>query len=80
MACGLSIVITDIGTTHDYVIDSCVALVPPSDSRCLAETVIELLDEEKVRQQMAEKARNQALKSSWPKVVSQLRAIYEAVA
>jgi glycosyltransferase involved in cell wall biosynthesis len=79
MACGLPMVITDAGSTRDYVSESCAALVPLHDSRCMAETVIELLGEEKVRQNMAESARQQALKFSWPKVVGQLQAIYDAV-
>ena len=80
MACGLPMVITDIGSVRDYVSEDCAVLVPPSNACLMAKTVLGLLEEQKVRQRMAEKAREHAQKFSWPKVADQLLPIYEAIA
>ena len=80
MACGLPLVVSDVGATRDYVSPDCSVLVPPYDSRRMAEAVMNLLDEPKERKQLAEKAREQSLLFSWPKVVNELLTLYKAVA
>jgi glycosyltransferase involved in cell wall biosynthesis len=80
MACGLPLVVSDVGAIRDYVNSDCAVLTPPYDSRGMAEAVLSLLNEPAQRQSMSEQARVQALTFSWPKAVEQLRAVYEAVA
>jgi glycosyltransferase involved in cell wall biosynthesis len=80
MACGLPLVISGVGTICDYVSPGCAVLVPPFDSRGMAEAVLSLLDDRSERQRLSEKAREQALKFSWPKTVEQLQSVYAAVA
>ncbi len=79
MACGLPLVVTDVGAIRDYVSPECAMLVPPYDSRGMAETVLDLLNDPLEQQRMSEQARVQALKFSWPKVVKQLQSVYEIV-
>jgi glycosyltransferase involved in cell wall biosynthesis len=80
MACGLPLVTSDVGGIRDYVSPECAVLVPPNDSRGMAEAVLNLLDDVPERHRIAEKSREQALKFSWPKVVAQLQSVYEALA
>jgi glycosyltransferase involved in cell wall biosynthesis len=79
MACGLPLVVTDVGATRDYVSPDSAYLLAPYDSRGMAESVLGLLEDERVRQEMSARARTQALKFSWPAVVKQLGAVYEAI-
>jgi glycosyltransferase involved in cell wall biosynthesis len=44
MACGLPQVVTDVGSTRDYVNEDCAALMPLNDARKMAERVIDLLE------------------------------------
>jgi glycosyltransferase involved in cell wall biosynthesis len=80
MACGLPIVVSEVGAIRDYVSPKCAILIPPFDSRGMAESVLHLLDDPLERQRMSEQSREQALRFSWPKVIQQLQAVYEAVA
>lgn len=80
MACGLPLVITDAGSTRDYVSPDCAALMPPGNARKMAETILELLSEDRQREQMAISARAQAEKFAWPCTVSALKTVYEKLA
>jgi glycosyltransferase involved in cell wall biosynthesis len=80
MACGLPLVLSDVGSIRDYVNPECAVLIPPHDSRGMAEAVLDLLDSPDERRQMSERARQQALDFSWPKTVEKLRSVYETVA
>lgn len=79
MACGLPLVVSDVGSIRDYVSPDGAVLVPPYDSQGMAEAVLELLDDPVKRQKMSQRAREQALKFSWPTVVEQLHSVYTAV-
>jgi glycosyltransferase involved in cell wall biosynthesis len=79
MACGLPMVVTDVGATRDYVSDECAAFVPAYHSQKMAEVVLDLLAEPGEKRRMSRQAREQALKFSWPKVVEQLDSVYRAV-
>lgn len=76
IACGLPMVVSDVGATRDYIDADSAAVVPPRDARCMAETVMGLLDNDGKRKLMAERARATALEFAWPKVVQQLRSVY----
>lgn len=80
MACGLPLVVSDVGAVRDYVSPDGAVLTPPHDSRSMAEAVLCLLDNPSERQKMSEKAREQACNFSWPNAVQQLQSVYEAVA
>jgi glycosyltransferase involved in cell wall biosynthesis len=80
MACGLPVVTSDVGSIRDYTAPDCAALVPPADSRAMAEVVLDLLNEPSERQKMSAKGRERALHFAWPTVVKQLRSVYATVA
>lgn len=80
MACGLPLIVTDVGATRDYVSPESVVLIRPNDSRGMAEAVLNLLAAPSERQRMSEQARKQALRFSWPQVVEQLDTVYASVA
>jgi glycosyltransferase involved in cell wall biosynthesis len=80
LACGLPLVVTDVGATREYVSQDSAVFTRPNDSRGMAEAVLNLLDAPSERQKMSERAREQALKFSWPRVVRQLALVYAAVA
>lgn len=80
MACGLPLVVTDVGATRDYVSPECAALMPLYDSQGMAQKVLTLLEDPQARQRMSEEGRKRALEFYWPKVVGQLESVYAAVA
>lgn len=80
MACGLPQVVTDVGSTRDYVSEDCAALIPVNQARKMAETVIDLLQAPAELERMSKSAVEQAGKFSWPKAVDQLNRVYSAVA
>ena len=80
MACGLPMVITDVGAIRDYVNPECAVLIPPSDSRGMAEAVLNLLDNPQERQRLSERSRERSLSFSWINVMKQLQTVYERVA
>jgi glycosyltransferase involved in cell wall biosynthesis len=79
MACGLPIVISDIGAVRDYVNPASAELLPPYDARCMAESICNLLDDPHKRIEMGIHARNRALKFTWSAVVEQLNAVYRSL-
>jgi glycosyltransferase involved in cell wall biosynthesis len=79
LACGLPVISTQAGSTQDYVDPGCSILLPPGDSRAMADLVIELLDDPKSRKEMGENARKHAELFAWDRVVKQLRCVYEAI-
>lgn len=78
MACGLPIVISDIGAVRDYVTPESVALVPAFDARKMTEKIIELMSNQSQRKELGQQARLQALKFAWPKVIEQLKKVYDS--
>ena len=80
MACGLPLVVSDVGAIRDYVNPECTVLVSPFDARGMAESVFNLLDDPLERHRMSILSRQQALKFSWPKVIKQLQSVYAKVA
>jgi glycosyltransferase involved in cell wall biosynthesis len=79
MSCGLPAVISDVGGVRDYVDEESTVLVPPRDARYMAEEVLALLNDAERRQRLSENARKRALQFAWPRVVSQLRRIYDRI-
>jgi glycosyltransferase involved in cell wall biosynthesis len=80
MACGLPVVVTDVGSIRDYLNPACAVMVLAHDSRTMAQEVLDVLDDAVRRQAMSEQARQEALKFSWPEVIRKLQSVYEAIA
>jgi glycosyltransferase involved in cell wall biosynthesis len=76
MAVGLPIVTTDLSGTRDYVDPSFCTLVKRGDSTGFGEAVIALLADDRRRKDMSNRARQRALKFSWPAVAERLMANY----
>lgn len=79
MACGLPLVITDIGAVRDYVDPSCAELLPPYDASQMANRIRALLGAPEQRAEMGACARKRAIRFAWPTVIEQLRAVYDSM-
>ncbi len=79
LACGLPIVVSDVGSIRDYVCPECVVLTQPHDAKGMADFVIDLLKSPLDRQRISEKARQHALQLSWPEAIRQLNSVYSAL-
>jgi len=79
MACGLPMVISDIGAVRDYVSPESAAIVPAFDARQMTEKVIELLANQAQRDELGQQARLQSLKFAWPTVIGLLKSVYDAI-
>lgn len=80
MACGLPMVVSDVGAITDYVSPKGAAIIPPFAARQMTDTVLDLLDDDSERERMSKAAREQALKFAWPCVLDRLDEIYAAIA
>ena len=79
LSCGVPTVVTEVGSIRDYVDDKCAILVPPNDSRKMADQVLDLLDNPAQRKILSHNARKQAIKFEWKRVVQQLGPIYKSI-
>ncbi|MCE7985819.1 MAG: glycosyltransferase family 1 protein [Caldilinea sp. CFX5] len=80
MACGLPLVVSNVGGSRDYVTPQCAVLTPCADARSMMEAVLGLLEAPAECERLSEQARKQALNFSWPNIVRQMQAVYMAVA
>jgi glycosyltransferase involved in cell wall biosynthesis len=79
MACGVPLVVSDVGSVRDYVHPGCGVLVPPHHARIMAEAVMDVLGDENARASMSAAGREQAEKFSWEESVKKLVPLYEAL-
>lgn len=79
MACGTPIVASDVGGVADYVDDSCGRLVSTESPEAMVEAVVEILEDEPLRQSMSANARARALAYDWREVARTMRDVYERV-
>lgn len=79
MACGLPMVISNVGAVRDYVDPSGAKILPPYNARQMAEVICGLLADSERRAEMGKHIRQQALKFAWPGVMEQLKAVYESL-
>ncbi|MCB0193219.1 MAG: glycosyltransferase family 4 protein [Anaerolineae bacterium] len=77
LACGLPMVVSDVGAIRDYVDPGSAVFTKPGNARCMSDTILSLLESPADRQIMSEQARVQALKFSWPNVIKQLNSVYD---
>lgn len=79
LACGLPVVVTDIGGIRDYVDDSCAFLVPPHDVEGMTQAIRTLRSSPELRIRMSQSSRNRALRHDWRCVVKRFVDIYEGL-
>lgn len=79
MACGLPMIISDVGAVRDYVNPAGTELLPPHDARKIGEMICTLLADPKRRAEMSIQARQGALKFAWPIVVQKLKEVYDSL-
>jgi glycosyltransferase involved in cell wall biosynthesis len=70
MACGVPVVTTDCGGIRDYAVDGYSALiVPPGDPKAVADAVLKILKNDKLREKLIEHGIETAKQWTWDKVV-----------
>src|SRR3954464_6108385 len=80
MACETPIVCSDILGFQDVVVNGREALMTPCGDRdALADSLVQLLDDEGLRIQLGTTGRYESMKYSWPRVTSQVLDVYHAV-
>jgi glycosyltransferase involved in cell wall biosynthesis len=79
MACGVPMVISDVGAVRDYVSPAGAEIIPPYDARRMAESTIDLLADPQRRAKMGQEAQKRAFQFAWPTVIEQLKSIYAAL-
>jgi phosphatidylinositol alpha-mannosyltransferase len=80
MACATPIVCSDILGFRDVVQNGREALMTPCGDRdSLADSLVQLLDDEGMRIQLGEAGRHESMKYSWPRVTSQVLDVYHSV-
>jgi len=81
MACGLPIVATDVRGVSEIVADDQNGFtVQPENPEAIADRVLQLLRDEKLRSKIGENNRCHVEQYSWEDVVRRLEAVYESVA
>jgi glycosyltransferase involved in cell wall biosynthesis len=77
MACSIPIVASEIGGVPDVVKDGENGLlVPPRDSKALADAIIYLLENEDVRKEMGKNGKNKVVNYSWERIAEETENIY----
>jgi len=81
MACGLPVISTAVGVNSEYIIDDYNGfLIPPRNPRILAEKIVKILQNDKMRERMGEKNVRIALeKFSLEKFTEKFEKIYESL-
>jgi phosphatidyl-myo-inositol alpha-mannosyltransferase len=79
-ACATPAVASDIPGYRDVMTPETGLLVPPDDPRALTQAIVDLLDDEPRRQELAAGARRRARAYSWDDIGRRLLAIYEPLA
>ena len=80
MACGVPIVASQIGGVPDVVKDGENGLlVPPRDSKILADAIIYLLENKDIREKMGNNGRRKVEGYSWERIAEETEKVYEMV-
>ena len=79
MSCGMPVVATGIPGTNEVVVDGETGiLVPPKNPKALADAIIKLLKDEKLRKKMGKAGRKRVEKEfSWEKITRKVVEIYK---
>jgi glycosyltransferase involved in cell wall biosynthesis len=80
MSCGIPTVATNIAANSEVVVDNETGiLVPPRDSKALADAIIYLLENEDIRESMGKNARKKVEDYSWNKIAEETEKVYNEV-
>ncbi len=79
MACGLPVIITDVGGVRDYATETCAILMPLGDSGAIVSALTSLLAQPGRMKEMALHSRQRALQFSWEKVAFQMKEVYRVI-
>jgi len=79
LACGVPIV-TNIGGVADYLNPQCSVMLPVGDVDGMIDVVVDLLENESRRKEMAGHARSRGLELHWPRVATKMNEVYSKVA
>jgi len=80
MACGTAIVCSDINGFRNVVAhDREALLVPCGDTRALADTLVEVLDDDAMRARLGLTGRQRALSYGWPRVSDMILSLYAGI-
>ena len=80
MACGVPVVTTDCGGIRDYAVDGYNALiVPPGDPKAVADAVLKILKDDKLREKLIERGIETAKQWTWDKVVDKFEQAIKEV-
>jgi glycosyltransferase involved in cell wall biosynthesis len=80
MACGVPVVTTDCGGIRDYAVDGYNALiVPPGDPKAVADAVLKILKNDKLREKLIEHGIETAKQWTWDKVVDKFEQAIKEV-
>lgn len=80
MSCGIPVVATNVGGTPIAVKDGLVGfLIPPKDPQAIAEKVIKILENEKLREEMKKNCLEWVKNFTWEKVAQRYLEIYQKI-
>ncbi len=79
MACGLPMVLSDVGAVRDYVDEDSASLVPPFNAQAMLFEIIDLVNNPARRRRMSICARERALEFDWRQVARQMSRVYEHI-
>jgi glycosyltransferase involved in cell wall biosynthesis len=79
LACGVPVVTTQ-GGIGDYLTDACAVIHRVGDAESIADTVIDLVNDERSRADMSYAARAHACKLEWSNVAGRIRQVYASLA
>jgi glycosyltransferase involved in cell wall biosynthesis len=79
LACGVPILVSDVGAARDYLNNECAEFVAAGDARQMARALVALLEDDGRRQAMAGQARQQAMRFAWDKIADELMTVYQVL-
>ena len=79
MACGLPMIVSDIGSVRDYVNEKFAKLTPPYNSSIMLEMIMNLLISRQELEMMSINAREHAQNFKWDVVAKRMLDIYEEI-
>lgn len=78
MACGIPIVVTDVGGIRDYLDESCAIFLPPHDLESMIQEVESLIFDPEKSKALGQAARKKAVnRFSWEVIAAQTQELYD---
>jgi glycosyltransferase involved in cell wall biosynthesis len=79
IACGLPVVTTDMPAMRAYLPEGAGFLVPDNDPSAIADAILQLRDDARLRATMGRRARARAEELSWPRIAPEYERLYREV-